>query len=154
MTGATARPNVVVDAKNVLSRNAPDGDDNDTLPSLNTKVDEIEEDGIPIMQDMLTAPLPMRRTIVNDKSTILSNLTMDTRMDAVKNVMLITNTNIGNLDYSVNFMNCLLINFIKEFKQDANTEPTSDHNEMDEQTLAQQTSTRVVEALYLGNQIK
>ena len=65
---------------------------------------------IPIMHDMLAAPPLMRRTIINDESTISSNLTMDTRMDAVENNMLITNTNIGNLDNSVNFMNHMLKN--------------------------------------------
>ena len=63
----------------------------------------------------------MRRTIVNDESTISSNLTMDARMDAAENNMLITNTNIGNLDNSINFMNHMLKKFMKEFKHDAST---------------------------------
>lgn len=45
-TDATRRSKVVVDANNFLSRNVSDGNNNLTLSSLNTKV---EEDGIHVI---------------------------------------------------------------------------------------------------------
>ena len=90
----------------MVSRDVPDEDDNNTLPSLHTKADDVEEDDETAMKDMLNAPPPMRRTIVNDESTISSNLTMDTRMDTVE-------SNIGNLDNSVNHMTHVLTLFMK-----------------------------------------
>lgn len=49
------------------------------------------------MKEMLQTPPPMQRAIVNDESTISSNTTMDTSMKTVE-------SNIGNLDNSVNHM--------------------------------------------------
>ena len=80
---AGATPNIKVDAKKVVSREIFDVDDNSTLPSLQKKANEMEEDGNTTVHAILNAPPRMRRTIVNDESTISSNITMDTRMDAV-----------------------------------------------------------------------
>ena len=103
--GATKR--VTIDAKNVVSRDVLDEDDNNTLPSLHTKADNVEEDDGTALNDMLNAPPPTRRTIVNDESTISSNLTMDTIMETV-------DSNISNLDNSVNHMAHMLTLFMKE----------------------------------------
>ena len=43
---------------------------------------------------------------------------------------------------------------MKEFKHDSTTESKSDQNEMDKETLATHTSTKVVEASHLGDQMK
>ena len=67
-----------IDANNVVSRKVPNTDDINTLPSLQTKYDEVEEPGNVTMHDLLNTPPLMMRTIINDESTISSNLTMDT----------------------------------------------------------------------------
>ena len=69
---------ITIDAKNVVSRDVPDADDTNSLPSLHTKADEGEDDDGAALNDLLNAPPPVRRTNVNDDSTITSNLTMDT----------------------------------------------------------------------------
>jgi len=60
------------------------------------------------MYDLLIAPPPIRRPIINDKFAISNNLTMDTQMDTVE-------SNIGNLDNSVNYMAHMLTKFMHEF---------------------------------------
>ena len=88
----------ITDAKNVVSREVSDTEDNDALPSLRTKTDAVEEGGNEAMHDLLNDPTsPVWRTILNDESTISSNITMDTRMEMVER-------NIGNFDNSVNLM--------------------------------------------------
>ena len=96
----------------------PDIGDNDTLPSLQIKVENMEEDSNVTMNNLLHTPSPMRRSIVNDTSTISSNITMDTRMDTVEG-------NIGNLDKSLNHITHLLTNFMQEMKQGSNQAPTN-----------------------------
>ena len=51
---------------------------------------------------------------MNDESTISSNITMDICIDVVESNMVTTNTNISNLDNSVNYTNHS--NFMKEFR--------------------------------------
>ena len=87
-----SKKKVLINAKNAVSRGIPDYDDNNTIPSLHTKLDETEEN----------SSIIMRCTIVNDELAISSNLTMNTRMDTVESNMVTTNTNIENLDNSVN----------------------------------------------------
>lgn len=94
----TVNYKVVVDAKNGVSCDLQDADDNLTLPSINTKVDEVKEDGVPAIQYILAALSPMHRTNMNDESIISSNLTMYTQINAVESNMITTNTNIGNFD--------------------------------------------------------
>ena len=97
---------ITIDAKNVVSREVPDEDDNNTLSSLHTRVDEVEEDDGTALKDMLYAHPLMRRTIVDNDSTISSNITMSTRTDRV-------DRNISNLENSVNHMANMLTIFMK-----------------------------------------
>ena len=146
---------ITIDAKNVVTRDVPDAVDSNSLPSLHTKADEGEEDDGAAMNDLLNAPPPVRRTNVNDDSTITSNLTMDTRMDTVE-------SNIGNLDNSVNHMTHVLTMFMarmersqgtnlspaaylqEENKQNKNTEAVSKNTE----------NTKVTEDTILGDQFQ
>ena len=48
-----------IDAKNVVSRNVPDVEDDQTLPSLHTKAGESEEGGSTAMQNILSSPPTM-----------------------------------------------------------------------------------------------
>lgn len=105
----------VIDAKNVVTMDVPDVEDNQTLPSLRTKVGD-EEGVSTMMQDILMSPPPMQRSATNDESTITGNLTIDTRIDVVE-------TNMGNLDNLVSHMNHLLLTFMKEIKQGCNQSP-------------------------------
>ena len=98
---------ITIDARNVVSREVPDEDDNNILPSLHTKADEVEENNGTVLKDMLNAPPLMQRTIVNDKSSISRSITMDTIMETVE-------SNIGNLDNSVNQIAYMLTLFMKE----------------------------------------
>ena len=151
-TGSTTT--IKVDAKNVVSRDIPDVDDNATLPSLQTKTDEMEEEGNTTIKDMLNTPPPVRRTIVNDESTISSSFTMDTCMDAMESNMITTNIHIGNLDMSVNYMNHMLAKLMKEMKQGTN-DPASVSNNADESKLTQKNDSNTVSKdTILGNQPK
>ena len=107
---------ITIDARNVVSREVPDEDDNNILPSLHTKADEVEENNGTVLKDMLNAPPFIRCTIVNNESTISSNITTDTRMEIVE-------INIGNLGKSFNHMAHMLTLFIKEMKQGTNIAP-------------------------------
>ena len=78
----------------MVSRDISDVDDNTTLPFLQTKADEMEEEGDTTIHDILIAPHPIHQTIVNNESTISSSLTMDTCIDAMESNMITTNTNI------------------------------------------------------------
>ena len=69
-----------IDAKNAINRDVPDVEDNQPLPFLHTKAGEDEEDESTVMQNILSLPPTMRRSVANDESTITSNLTMDTRL--------------------------------------------------------------------------
>ena len=71
---------ITIDAKNLVSHDVPDENDNNTLPSLHSNADEVEVDDSTVLKDVLNDPPLMRRTIVNDESTVFSNITMDTRM--------------------------------------------------------------------------
>ena len=93
-----------------MTREVPDAEDNNSLPSLHTKADDVEENDGSVLKNLLYAPPPMRRTIVNDESTISSNLTMDTRMDAVEDT-------IGSLHNSVNHMTHEMMRFMKSMEQ-------------------------------------
>ena len=110
----TAKTRVIVDAKNVFSLEVPDTDDNNALPSLYTKAGEIEEDGVTMIQNILAAPPPMQRTVINDESTISSNFIMDNYMGEVESSMVTKNANICNLDVSVNYISRMLSKFMKE----------------------------------------
>ena len=134
---------VVVDAKNVVFRVVPDKEDNQSLLTLNTKVEDIKED-IEVMHNMLNATPLVRRT-VNDESTISSNLMMDTRMDAVE-------FNIGNMENSVNFMSHTLMKFMKDNKQYTNTDDHMEDHDKSERELTNTTSTTVVEGSLLSDQ--
>ena len=59
-------PTIKVKAKNVLSRDIPDVDDNATLPSLQTNADKMEEEGDTALHNILNVPPPIRRKIVNN----------------------------------------------------------------------------------------
>ena len=107
--GHKATRRVTIDAKNVVSRDVSDNCDNNIFLSLNNKADDVEEDDTTAMKDMLNEPPPMRRTIVNDESTISSSLTMYTRMDTVE-------SKIRNLDNSVNHMTHVLTLFMKKME--------------------------------------
>ena len=93
-------------AKNIISRDVPNIEDNKTLPSLHKKAGEDEEGGATAMKEILMLSPPMQRKVANNESTITSNLTMDTRMDVVE-------INMGNLYISVNHMSHLLSTFMK-----------------------------------------
>ena len=60
-----------------MSKEEPDVDDDNTLPSLQTKSGEDEAGDDTQMNDILISPPSMKRSIVNEESTITSNLTMD-----------------------------------------------------------------------------
>ena len=95
------------------------------------------------MHNMLDTPPPVRRT-VNNESTISSNLTMDTWMDAVE-------FNIGNMENSVNYMSHMLMKFMKNNKQDTNIDdPMKDHNKSERQ-LTNTTSTTIAEGSLLND---
>ena len=108
--GKQATQRITIDAKNVVSREVPDAEDNNSLPSLHTKADDVEECDGSVLKDLLNAPPPMRRTIANDESTISSNITMDTRMDTVEDT-------IGSLHNSVNHMTHEMMRFMKSMEQ-------------------------------------
>lgn len=72
------------------------------------------------MYYIITAPYLMHGMIVNDESTITSNLTMDIRMDAVEIIMVVTNTNIGNLNNTVNYVSHVLSKFTKDMRYGTN----------------------------------
>lgn len=114
-------------AKNVVARYISGVDDNSTLSFLYTHDDKVEEED--------TAPPPMYYTIVNDDFTISSNLTMDTRMDAVESNMVTINTNVSNLDNSVNYTSHVPKFFTKNMKQGTNTAPDSCSTNIDESKL-------------------
>jgi len=105
-----------IDAKNNVSSDVPDTDNNNTLLSLQTKVDEVEDSGNVVMYELLNAPPLMRWTTINNESAISSNLTMDTQMEAVE-------SNIGNLDNYVNHMTHMLTKFMHELKQSSKIAP-------------------------------
>ena len=73
------------------------------------------------MYDFLHAPPPTFHTIMNDHSTISSNLTMNTNMDIVE-------SNISGLENSVNHMAHMLKTFMhglrQERRQDNNSAPS------------------------------
>ena len=115
-TGIDRRYQTDNERKNVVTREVPDKDDNDTLPSLQTKVDDVEEGGNGIMNELLNAPPSVRRTILNDESTISSNITMYTHTETVE-------SNIGNVDNSVNLMAHMLQIIMQEIKQGSNLAP-------------------------------
>ena len=75
------------------------------------------------LQEVLIVPPPMLCTILNDESTISSNLTVDTCMDTIESNIVTTNTNVGNLDNLVNYLSHLLSKFMKEMKQGVNVSP-------------------------------
>ena len=52
----------MINAKNVVSREVTDANNNDTLPLIYTKVDDIEEDN-EIVKDLLNTPIPEDTTI-------------------------------------------------------------------------------------------
>ena len=139
--GATKKTSI--DAKNVVTIDIPDVNDNETLPLPHIKAGEGDEDNT-TMNDIITAPPPMIRTLVNDKSTISSNITMDTQMDSVENNMVTINHNIRNLENSVNHMSHMLAKFMREMKQSNNLPPAEDANK-------HQDSTKVAEDTNLGN---
>ena len=105
-----------IDAKNADSHDVPDNDDNNTLTSLHTKADEVEEDGTFKKKYMLHNLPPMRRTSINDESTIFSNITMDNQMETVE-------SDIGNLDNPVNHMVHMLTKNIQEMRQGISIAP-------------------------------
>ena len=77
----------------------------------------------------------MKRNIVNDDSTITSNLTMDTRMADVE-------SNIGDMNNEMSQMNFMLRSFIKEIRQGNNQSLANMQNNND--------STKVVEGNILN----
>ena len=76
-----------------------------------TTEDEIVDDTT--MNESLTSPPPMKRSSVNDDSTITNNLTMDTRMADVE-------SNIGGMNNEISQMNFMPRSFIKEIRQGIN----------------------------------
>ena len=107
-----------IDAKRIVSKEETNVDDDNTLPSLRTKSEEDEAGDDTTMNEILTSPQPMKRSIVNDESTITSNLTMDT-------IMADAESNIGNMENEVSQMNFMIIPFIKEMKQGINQSPAN-----------------------------
>jgi len=143
---------VIVDTKNVTSCETPNTNNNVILPSLNKKTNEVEEDGIPVIQDMRAAPPLMCRTIVNDEFIISSNITMETRMDMVERNIVTTNTTICNLYNSVNYMNHKLNKFMKGFRQGINLAPAEFPAKFNDQKLTiQENSTTVNEVPNLSD---
>ena len=96
-----------------MSKKESDVDDANTLPSLHTKAREDEAGDNTTINDILISPPPMKRSIVNNESTITSNLTMDTRMADVE-------SNIDNMENEVSPMNFMLRSFIKKMRQESN----------------------------------
>ena len=90
-------------------RDIPDINDKNTLLLLQTKADEIDKAVNHNTQDLLHAPPPMYRTIINDKSTISNKITMDICMETVE-------SNIGNLDNSLNHVAHIFTKFVRETK--------------------------------------
>ena len=84
---ADSTPYINGDARNIISIDKSDIDDNATIPQLETKANKMEENILTAIQDILYEPPPTRQTIVNDKSTTSSNLTMDTCMHVVESNM-------------------------------------------------------------------
>ena len=76
------------------------------------------------MNEILASPPPMKRNIVNDDSTITSNLTMDTRMADVE-------SNIGDMNNEMSQMNFMLRSLIKEIRQRNNQSPANIQNNND-----------------------
>ena len=124
-----------IDAKRVVNAEEPDVEDDNTLPSLHTKAGEDEMVDDTTMNEILASPPPMKRNIVNDDSTITSNLTMDTRMADVEN-------NIGDMNNEMSQMNFMLRSFIKEIRQGNNQSLANMQNNND--------STKVVEGNILN----
>ena len=124
-----------IDAKRVVNAEEPDVEDDNTLPSLHTKAGEDEIVDDTTMNEILASPPPMKRNIVNDDSTITSNLTMDTRMADVEN-------NIGDMNNEMSQMNFMLRSFIKEIRQGNNQSLANMQNNND--------STKVVEGNILN----
>ena len=146
--------NIKVDAKNMISKDIPDVDNIATLSSLQTDADKMEEDGDTTVHVMLNVPPLIHRTIVNNESTILSNITMYTRMDAVESNMITTNASIGNLNNSVNYMSCILAKFMKEMKQSTNATASMSTNADESKLTHKNDSTTAIEDIILGNQSK
>ena len=113
-----------IDAKRVVNAEEPDVDDDNTLPSLHTKAGEDEMVDDTTMNEILASPPPMKRNIVNDDSTITSNLTMDTRMADVE-------SNIGDMNNEMSQMNFMLRSLIKEIRQRNNQSPANIQNNND-----------------------
>ena len=87
---------VLIDVKNVVSRDVPDYDDNDTLHCLYIKVDNIEEDN-ETMDELISSLPPTQHSIFKNKSTTSSIITMDARIESVE-------SNIVNLHNIFNYM--------------------------------------------------
>ena len=113
-----------IDAKRVVNAEEPDVEDDNTLPSLHTKAGEDEMVDDTTMNEILASPPPMKRNIVNDDSTITSNLTMDTRMADVE-------SNIGDMNNEMSQMNFMLRSLIKEIRQRNNQSPANIQNNND-----------------------
>ena len=64
------------------------------------------------MQEILTSPPPMQRSVAN----ITSNLKTETQIDVIE-------INMGNLDNSVNYMSHLLYKYMREMRQGNNRSP-------------------------------
>ena len=134
---STDKPKVVIDAKNSITRDVPDEEDNASIPTLNTKVEGEGVDNAAMMQSMLSEPPPLRRNNTNDDTTVSSSLTMKT-MD----------TRLDNMENKFNFMNCMLQTIMKNTGT-----PTPDTNK--EQKLNKtQTNTTVVGAPSPSDQVK
>ena len=132
------KPKVVIDAKNIITRDVPDEEDNASIPTLNTKAEGEGVDNAAMMQSMLSEPPPLRRNNTNDDTTVSSSLnmkTMDRRLD--------------NMENKFNFMNCMLQTIMK------NTGTTNtDNNKEPKLTNNTQTRTTVVGALSPSDQAK
>ena len=136
---------VAINAKNVVSRDVLDADNDDSQPSLNTKANETGGMSSQGMYDFLHASPPTRCVIIINNSTISINLTMDTMTDRVK-------SEICGLDNSVNRMAHMLKTFMRELRQ----ERRQDKNSALSQYAPTQgvNSTKVTEDEALGGQSK
>ena len=131
------KPKVVIDAKNIITRDVPDEEDNASIPTLNTKVEGEGVDNAAMMQSMLSEPPPLRRNNANDDTTVSSSLTMKT-MD----------TRLDNMENKFNFMNCMLQTIMK------NTGTPTPETNKEQKLNNTQTNTTVVGAPSPSDQVK
>ena len=147
--GAQGTKHITIDTKNMVSWDVPGDNGDNTLPSLQTKADDIEENGAYVMKEFLNSPPPIRCTIIKDKSMISRNITLDTQIETVE-------SDIGNLDHSINHMAHIITKFTQELKQGRNLAPANFKKKIKDNTAVSNNtaSTTITEDKFLIDQFQ